>query len=455
MDKSNITREELFALVWEKPSTEVAKELHISDVALGKLCHRLQVPKPPRGYWARVKSGKVPRQSPLKGFKEEINKKIKRASPDCSFSTKPSISLSEKQIEYFRRAVREMDSYESDISLYEISRTRVKITPEFAARVLIYTQNRYTKWVEETAFTPNARAGAYSSVSNLVSKLLTVASPQTVLFRQVRDKHSYGNDVSVVVRFTRELQERIAYLRGVVKASNLSYVAQDMGEGTDVWSLHYLHSPSSYTRISSELCVSTNEVWIRCEMKSGWKNQISYFDTKRYILEHILPIDLIPPVDHHFPVVISKSHIKPYVERLNALKQSEDMFEAVYNSGYKLESSIPDGTLSMVERLWYGGDMAPFTQARRAWVNLEQELEQWEKSLESERAELCRDVLGIEKGHIVLLDSGGKATRILVESASAYVYESKVIFSLSGKRFRKDGTLGKRQEQVTISVDIE
>jgi len=42
------SREELFALVWERPSTEVAHELEISDVALGKLCRRLQVPKPPR-----------------------------------------------------------------------------------------------------------------------------------------------------------------------------------------------------------------------------------------------------------------------------------------------------------------------------------------------------------------------------------------------------------------------
>lgn len=46
----DLTREELFALVWEKPTQELAKELGVSDVAVGKLCARLQVPKPPRGY---------------------------------------------------------------------------------------------------------------------------------------------------------------------------------------------------------------------------------------------------------------------------------------------------------------------------------------------------------------------------------------------------------------------
>lgn len=49
-----ISREELFAMVWEMPTREGAKELGVSDVAIGKLCARLQVPKPPRGYSVRA-----------------------------------------------------------------------------------------------------------------------------------------------------------------------------------------------------------------------------------------------------------------------------------------------------------------------------------------------------------------------------------------------------------------
>ena len=47
MGKEELSREELFALVWEKPTVEVAKELGVSDVAVAKLCARLQVPKLP------------------------------------------------------------------------------------------------------------------------------------------------------------------------------------------------------------------------------------------------------------------------------------------------------------------------------------------------------------------------------------------------------------------------
>lgn len=77
MDKE-LAREELFLLVWEKPSMEVAKDLGISDVALGKRCKQLQVPKPPPGYWAKVQAGKRPRRPLLKEFSEKIAEQQKR-----------------------------------------------------------------------------------------------------------------------------------------------------------------------------------------------------------------------------------------------------------------------------------------------------------------------------------------------------------------------------------------
>lgn len=53
MKKIIPTREELFTLVWERLGTEVARELGLSIIALGKICRRLQVPKPTKGYWKK------------------------------------------------------------------------------------------------------------------------------------------------------------------------------------------------------------------------------------------------------------------------------------------------------------------------------------------------------------------------------------------------------------------
>ena len=65
-------------MVWERPATDVARDLGISDVALGKLCRRLQVPKPPSGYWARISAGQKPRRPPLKAFRAELDSADRR-----------------------------------------------------------------------------------------------------------------------------------------------------------------------------------------------------------------------------------------------------------------------------------------------------------------------------------------------------------------------------------------
>lgn len=58
-------RSELYAKVWSTPMTQLAAELGISDVGLAKACRRHAVPAPPRGYWAKLRAGQKPAQTPL------------------------------------------------------------------------------------------------------------------------------------------------------------------------------------------------------------------------------------------------------------------------------------------------------------------------------------------------------------------------------------------------------
>jgi hypothetical protein len=55
-----VTKEELTRLVWSRPTTQIAKEFGVSDVAIGKRCKVQFIPKPPPGFWRRVEAGKVP-----------------------------------------------------------------------------------------------------------------------------------------------------------------------------------------------------------------------------------------------------------------------------------------------------------------------------------------------------------------------------------------------------------
>lgn len=53
-----LTREELYEKVWSTPAIKLAKEFGISDVALGKICKKLDIPKPYPGYWQQLAAGR-------------------------------------------------------------------------------------------------------------------------------------------------------------------------------------------------------------------------------------------------------------------------------------------------------------------------------------------------------------------------------------------------------------
>jgi len=52
-------KEELEILVWERPTSKLAQEFGVSDVAVRKWCTQYGIEKPPRGYWSKVKAGKI------------------------------------------------------------------------------------------------------------------------------------------------------------------------------------------------------------------------------------------------------------------------------------------------------------------------------------------------------------------------------------------------------------
>ena len=66
---AELTREELHAQVWAEPMTKLAQRYGLSDRGLAKVCTRMGIPVPGRGYWARVQSGQVPLQAKLPKIK--------------------------------------------------------------------------------------------------------------------------------------------------------------------------------------------------------------------------------------------------------------------------------------------------------------------------------------------------------------------------------------------------
>lgn len=66
-----LSREALYIKVWETPTVKLAKEFGVSDVAIGKICRKLEVPKPPLGYWRRIETGAKKKIPPLNKPEED------------------------------------------------------------------------------------------------------------------------------------------------------------------------------------------------------------------------------------------------------------------------------------------------------------------------------------------------------------------------------------------------
>src|SRR5689334_9410269 len=60
-----LTREQLYDAIWSKPTTQLAREWGISDVAIAKWCKKLDIPKPKPGYWQRLQAGRQTVKPPL------------------------------------------------------------------------------------------------------------------------------------------------------------------------------------------------------------------------------------------------------------------------------------------------------------------------------------------------------------------------------------------------------
>ena len=58
-------RDKLYNEIWKKPMTTVAASYGISDVALNKMCKKLNVPTPGKGYWQKVRAGAKIDRPPL------------------------------------------------------------------------------------------------------------------------------------------------------------------------------------------------------------------------------------------------------------------------------------------------------------------------------------------------------------------------------------------------------
>jgi hypothetical protein len=65
MSKRQMTRQELYNLIWEQSATKAAKELTVNFAALRRICSEYDIPRPGSDYWTAVRLGRRVTKAPL------------------------------------------------------------------------------------------------------------------------------------------------------------------------------------------------------------------------------------------------------------------------------------------------------------------------------------------------------------------------------------------------------
>lgn len=457
----DLTREELFLLVWERPSQEIARELGISDVALAKRCRKLQVPKPTPGYWAKIKAGKRPQKPLLEEFSERLALRQK-AEARKNKSGRGWIGLSSLQIEIFRRAIAALSAEGINLGELEITRTGARgIRDELAAQILLVIQHHHAKWLEERPNHPRVAQGAMSSLRALVGKLLPLAQTHTLILSQPREKHdTRDRGPKIVIRLTPEFNQQVANLRRLVIENNLSFVVWDLQPFEHTWIVQYHLHYDDYARARSQLCISREFLWVDCHViRSNWREEHEEkLQTSKITIDSIAPVELIPSKDIIVPPVVDPKKLSISKKRIKAFVEVDQAYDILSSAVYRHDfPPAPDDHLVLLEKLGLGSDArGPLTMARAVCRKLEDDLERWELAMESEREAICAEALGLAIGDTILTECRGKSIRLKIKRMSMHLSDKNTLyFHIGGLRYRKDGLLGKRDEYIYISTDSD
>lgn len=160
-----ITREEFYELVWSMPIRDLARNFELSDKGLAKRCVRLNVPRPPQGYWLMKEEDRKAHKIPLPEYEDSYMEEI-TYNPDPQSEVgktpeKPTCRLTEEQLEIamaFRipESVRryhplissarkqagkpQLDKYARMIFGRDVVNPGIKVTPKTFDRACVFLQ---------------------------------------------------------------------------------------------------------------------------------------------------------------------------------------------------------------------------------------------------------------------------------------------------------------------------
>ena len=110
-------RDQLYDEIWSVPILQLAKQYGLSDVGLAKICTKMKIPRPPRGYWAKRSYGQPPTKPILRPAPADIPteitvdrdaKQLAKAN-DKRRVQKPDMMTERQRVRRLKIALRDME----------------------------------------------------------------------------------------------------------------------------------------------------------------------------------------------------------------------------------------------------------------------------------------------------------------------------------------------------------
>lgn len=190
-------RNKLYEEVWAKPVVHVAVQYGVSDTAIKKVCKALNIPVPPRGYWAKVKAGKATRKIPLpesKGNTTFYGARTHTNPPATEATKEPLTFLPESERQQVIATAKSIELTPESARLHK------KIT---AYRAVVAEWNRNDRKVEGSQRIHSNYYNAPPFLAGVISKetLPRVYRLLDSLYRQLEGLGgSVNDDLSLIIR---------------------------------------------------------------------------------------------------------------------------------------------------------------------------------------------------------------------------------------------------------------
>jgi len=403
--REHFTREELFPLVWEQPVRQLAEELGVSDVAINKRCKLLQVPTPPRGYWAKMRSGKRIEKPALRAYSELIAERLKRRRK-TEERREGYVRPSPLQLQIFEKAI----AYFSADAMHILKTGARLIDAELAAELVLIVQSHYLIWLAERAGCNPISPSAKQSVRNLIAKLLQIAKSHVLILStggKRFSERSYGP--TVVIRMRPEFHQTIANLHALVVNNGLNYLAYDLYDLEHTWIVQYLYHYEQFTSARSQICISAHQLRVECRarQRDRYEDDLEV-KTARVPISSVTPLKSCAPGPVTLPTCLDITRVDVSRERLEAFLDAERAYEIIGTAVYRNDlKAVPRETLVMFAKLAFPpGSRGALTLAREAAQRIEDDVERWEMVLDAEREDFCEEALGISTRTTVLSEIG-------------------------------------------------